>query len=73
MRFYRVHRWDYAGEPPSGGFEFFTTKAEAIKFKRDFDAKSDKADADIRALDITPNKRGILTALRMYAAHECNG
>jgi len=73
MRFYRVHRWDHAGEPPSDGFEFFTTKAEAIKFKRDSDARSDCHEAEIEVLDITPNKIGILGALVRYASHECNG
>ncbi len=30
MRFYSVHHWDREGDPPSNGFEFFTTKAEAM-------------------------------------------
>jgi hypothetical protein len=73
MRFYRVHRWDQAGDPPSSGFVFFTTKAKAMKFKRDFNARYDSREAEIEVLDITPNKRGILRALERYASHENNG
>ena len=73
MRFYSVHHWDHEGDPPSTGFTFFTTKAEALKCKREFDAMYDSHEADIEVLDITPNKRGILRALEKYGSHERNG
>ncbi len=78
MRFYRVHLYSH-GEG-SDGYRFFTTKAEAMKAKGQFDAQSDdyrddweSLDAEIDVLDITPNKRGILRALERYASHERNG
>lgn len=75
MRFYRVH--DYSPFEGSGGFEFFTSKAEALKRALElYDPErhgDDKSTIDIEVVDVTPTKNGILSALNVWASHPDNG
>jgi hypothetical protein len=74
MRFYRNHYHCEGGA--SGGFTWFTTKAEAIRDAREHDDgedEGDKTDPIAEPIDIAPTKAGILHALNRYADHPDNG
>ncbi len=72
MKLYRLHLHVEMG--CSGGFEFFTSRREAERRKRELDAQNDPVDAaEIDEIEITPTKSGILAALNRYADHPDNG
>jgi hypothetical protein len=90
MRFYRVRLLHRHGA--SNGFEYFTTKKEALAYKREYVAQKVLEDMDdndgndfglvqgfikfeatVEVIEIEPNKRGILDALRELASHPNNG
>lgn len=75
MRFYKVSYWspDTTGHM---GFDWFTTKRKADREARSFlraFASDPNAEAAVEVVEVVPNKRGILRALRVYATHPDNG
>lgn len=82
MRFYKVSIVD-EGDGNKGA-EWFRTKREAERCarKKTYYSPRDPSclydmtvnqTAEVEAVDITPTKAGILTALRRYASHPDNG
>lgn len=84
MRFYRLHCRCEGGI--SGGVEWFTSRRQAERSRREHIANAKLAELDqdflgagenepdeIEELDITPTKSGILLALKRYASHPDNG
>jgi hypothetical protein len=78
MRFYQLHRLQSAGE--SAGYEFFRTKRQAEKAKREWlvpppdnPAWLELAAAEIKIITVTPTRAGIVAALNRHAAHADNG
>ena len=78
MKFYRVdtNSVEMSGE----GFDWFTSRKEAERCKREWEARTDgsygsenKRWAEIKLVTIQPNKKGILRALNRYASAPSNG
>ena len=77
MKFYRVSYSQDGGN--SGGYSWHTSRAEAetearVAYendRREYDGLNTRPQIDL--IEITPNKRGILAALRVHASHEANG
>lgn len=68
MKLYRNHV--ARGGDESCGYEFFTSKAEAVRAARGY---ADKAISVAEPIEITPTKAGIISALNKYAGHPDNG
>lgn len=62
MRFYQVHLWN--GEDSSQGFEYFTTKKEALACKREYLAQKVLAIMD----DIDGNDFGLVQGFIRFEA-----
>ena len=75
MKFYKV---DYQSfRDSSGGFGWFTTKVDAEKARHDWEYREGESSIDewanIKVVNIEPNKAGILNALNFHANHPDNG
>jgi hypothetical protein len=59
------------------GFDFFTNKADAKKALSKFKKKSkddfDELNSGIRVENVTPNSKGIIKILRIWASEPQNG
>ena len=78
MKFYCTKYTDPTGDSQQFPFECFTTKAEALSAKKDWEQRSGEEEvsigvfnyyeytADVVRIDIQPNKAGILYALNYY-------
>ena len=71
MKFYRVSL--FGDTQVSFGFEFFSTKREALRKVREEKTEDGIDDAVMDEINVTPTKAGILTALKRYASHPDNG
>jgi hypothetical protein len=72
MKLYRVHLLIDSGA--SGGYEWFASKREADKLKREHDRKNGPEDsAEIQIIEVEPTRSGILRAFNIYGSHPNNG
>jgi hypothetical protein len=73
VKFYRVHRTQYAGE--NAGYEWFTVKRLAQEACSDWLKQGEELGyrAYIDVVEIEPTKQGIQQALNRYASHADNG
>ena len=72
MKFYRVDT--SSAEMSSEGFNWFTSRKEAERCKREWEARVDGTHyADIEVVTVQPNKKGILRALNRWASAPDNG
>lgn len=72
MRFYRV--FFNSDHDSSCGFGWFTNKREAKRAAREWEREDpDDHRTEIESVDVDSTKRGILSALKIYATHPDNG
>lgn len=73
MKLYRVEPRDDFDE--SQGFTYFSSKREALKFKRECeeDAPHNSTEIVVDEIEFEMNKKGILRLLHRWASHPDNG
>jgi hypothetical protein len=75
VKLYQLHRIHEAGE--SAGYEYFSSKREAAKaaseWRKSTPGPDDDHETEIKEIEVTPTKAGILAALNRYGKHNDNG
>ena len=78
MKFYRVDT--RSAEMNSEGFDWFTSRKEAERCKREWEARAEgiygsenKHWATVEVVTVQPNKKGILLVLNRWASDQSNG
>jgi hypothetical protein len=66
MKIYKVSFRDNMGEHK--GYEYFSSSKEAKRVWKEY-----REMADIETIDVTPTKKGIISALNNNASHPDNG